>query len=157
MLSLSTGSRTLFPRHTHAIAQAAVTRSTRHIHRHNHRIRIARYISSTPNSRHTEQAPTTTATRASAPSSIHDAAPKFPAIPPSMGHGAQLNAATRGASHPQEKGLGLRTPSPFSSRPRKKTTATRNCQHALQKKHPNPLQCASCVLLLCLQQHKAKK
>ncbi|RNC44304.1 hypothetical protein TcCL_NonESM05984 [Trypanosoma cruzi] len=58
MLSLSTGSRTLFPRHTHAIAQAAVTRSTRHIHRHNHRIRITRYISSTPNSRHTHGAST---------------------------------------------------------------------------------------------------
>ncbi|KAF5220108.1 hypothetical protein ECC02_006904 [Trypanosoma cruzi] len=40
MLSLSTGSRTLLPRthtHTHAIDQAAVTLSTRHIHRHNHR------------------------------------------------------------------------------------------------------------------------
>ncbi|RNC36630.1 hypothetical protein TcCL_Unassigned00386 [Trypanosoma cruzi] len=54
MLSLSTGCRTLLPRpHTHAIAQAAVTRSTRHIHWHNHRIRITRYISSTPSSRHT--------------------------------------------------------------------------------------------------------
>ncbi|ESS61753.1 hypothetical protein TCDM_10636 [Trypanosoma cruzi Dm28c] len=39
ILSLSTRSRTLLPRtHTHAIAHAAVTRSTRHIHRHNHRI-----------------------------------------------------------------------------------------------------------------------
>ncbi|RNE97657.1 hypothetical protein TcG_12774, partial [Trypanosoma cruzi] len=52
-LNLCNGSRTL-PLHTptHAIAQAAVTRSTRHIHRHNHRIRITRYISSTPSSRH---------------------------------------------------------------------------------------------------------
>ncbi|RNC39841.1 hypothetical protein TcCL_NonESM10751, partial [Trypanosoma cruzi] len=50
-------------------------------------------------------------TRASEPSSIHGAATKLPAIPPSMGHGAQLNAVTRGASHPQEKKLGLRTPS----------------------------------------------
>ncbi|ESS59408.1 hypothetical protein TCDM_12253 [Trypanosoma cruzi Dm28c] len=39
--------------HTQAIAQAAITRSTRHIHRHNHRIRITGYISSTPSSRHT--------------------------------------------------------------------------------------------------------
>ncbi|ESS55716.1 hypothetical protein TCDM_12795 [Trypanosoma cruzi Dm28c] len=64
-----------------------------------------------------------------------------------MGHGAQLSAVTRGAPHPQEKRLGLRTPSPpFSSWPRKKTTAaTRNFQHALQNKHSNPLQCASCV------------
>ncbi|KAF5216538.1 hypothetical protein ECC02_010700 [Trypanosoma cruzi] len=106
-------------------------------------------------------AATTPATRASEPSSIHDAAPKFTAIPPSMGHGAQLNAATRGAPQPQEKRLGLRThsPPPFSSQPRKKTTAaTRNCQHALQKEHPNPLQCASCVCgCVCLQKHKAKK
>ncbi|ESS54939.1 hypothetical protein TCDM_13629 [Trypanosoma cruzi Dm28c] len=29
-----------------------------------------------------------------------------------MGHGAQLNAVTRGAPHPQEKRRGLRTPSP---------------------------------------------
>ncbi|RNC34344.1 hypothetical protein TcCL_Unassigned02872 [Trypanosoma cruzi] len=36
-------------------------------------------------------------------------------------------------------------PPPFSSWPRKKTTAaTRNCQHAPQKEHSNPLQCASC-------------
>ncbi|KAF5214806.1 hypothetical protein ECC02_012564 [Trypanosoma cruzi] len=63
---------------------------------------------------HTERAPTTPATRASGPSSIHDAATKFPAIPPSMGHGAQLNAVTRGAPHPQERRLGLRTPSPSS-------------------------------------------
>ncbi|ESS55893.1 hypothetical protein TCDM_12611 [Trypanosoma cruzi Dm28c] len=34
---------------------------------------------------------------------------KFPAIPPSMGHGAQLNAVTRGASHPQENRLGVRS------------------------------------------------
>ncbi|KAF5220035.1 hypothetical protein ECC02_006943 [Trypanosoma cruzi] len=57
MLSLSTGSRTLLPcphthTHTHAIPQAAVTRSTRHIHRHNHRIRITRYMSRTPSSCH---------------------------------------------------------------------------------------------------------
>ncbi|KAF5214643.1 hypothetical protein ECC02_012735 [Trypanosoma cruzi] len=96
-------------------------------------------------------AATTQRTRASKPSSIHDAAPKFPAIPPSMGHGAQLNAATHGAPHPQEKRLGLRTPSPppFSSWPRKKkAAATRNCQHALQKEHSNPLQCASCVCVV---------
>ncbi|KAF5219080.1 hypothetical protein ECC02_007933 [Trypanosoma cruzi] len=39
ILSLSTGSKTLLPRtpkHTHAIAQAAVTRSTRQIHRAHH-------------------------------------------------------------------------------------------------------------------------
>ncbi|KAF5221566.1 hypothetical protein ECC02_005455 [Trypanosoma cruzi] len=63
---------------------------------------------------HTEQAPTTPATRASGLSSIHDAATKLPAIPPSMGHGAKLNAVTRGAPHPQERRLGLRTPSPSS-------------------------------------------
>ncbi|RNC35958.1 hypothetical protein TcCL_Unassigned01105 [Trypanosoma cruzi] len=34
---------------------------------------------------------------------------KFPAIPPSMEHGAQLNAVTRGASHPQENRLGVRS------------------------------------------------
>ncbi|KAF5219081.1 hypothetical protein ECC02_007934 [Trypanosoma cruzi] len=61
---------------------------------------------------HTERAPTTPATRASKPSAIHDAAPNFPAIPPSMGHRAQLSAVTRGAPNPQEKRLGLRTPSP---------------------------------------------
>ncbi|EKF38837.1 hypothetical protein MOQ_000949, partial [Trypanosoma cruzi marinkellei] len=43
---------------------------------------------------HTEQAPTTPVTRASEPSAIHDAAKKYPAIPPSMGHGAQLNVVT---------------------------------------------------------------
>ncbi|RNC40262.1 hypothetical protein TcCL_NonESM10272 [Trypanosoma cruzi] len=111
---------------------------------------------------HTERAPTTPVTRASEPSSIHNAATKFPAIPPSMGHGAQLNAATRGAPHPQERRLGLRTPSPsssFSSWPRKTTTAaTRNCQHAPQKEHSYPLQCASCVCgCVCLQKHKAKE
>ncbi|RNC33099.1 hypothetical protein TcCL_Unassigned04227, partial [Trypanosoma cruzi] len=61
ILSLSTGSRTLLPRPhttTHAIPQAAVTRSTRHIHRHNHRIRITRYISSTPSSSTRAQGPT---------------------------------------------------------------------------------------------------
>ncbi|RNC55199.1 hypothetical protein TcCL_ESM07343, partial [Trypanosoma cruzi] len=36
---------------------------------------------------------------------------KFPAIPPSMGHGAQLSAVTRGASNPQENRLGVRAPS----------------------------------------------
>ncbi|EKG00594.1 hypothetical protein TCSYLVIO_008452, partial [Trypanosoma cruzi] len=34
---------------------------------------------------------------------------KLPAIPPSMGHGAQLRAVTRGASHPQENRLGVRS------------------------------------------------
>ncbi|RNC32860.1 hypothetical protein TcCL_Unassigned04498, partial [Trypanosoma cruzi] len=57
---------------------------------------------------------------ASEPSSIHHAATKFPAIPPSMGHGAQLSAVTRGASHPQENRLGLRTPSPPFSWPRRR-------------------------------------
>ncbi|ESS55206.1 hypothetical protein TCDM_13338 [Trypanosoma cruzi Dm28c] len=108
---------------------------------------------------HTERAPTITATRASGTSSIHDAATKLPAIPPSMGHGAQLNAVTRGASHPQERRRGLRTPSPpFSSWPRKKTTAaTRNFQHALQKKHSNPLQCAPCVCACRNTEQKEEK
>ncbi|ESS61191.1 hypothetical protein TCDM_11228 [Trypanosoma cruzi Dm28c] len=68
-----------------------------------------------------------------------------------MRHGAQLSAVTRGASHPQENRLGVRS-LPSSSWPRKKTTAaTRNCQHALQKKHSNPPQCASCVCVsLCV-------
>ncbi|RNC35561.1 hypothetical protein TcCL_Unassigned01548 [Trypanosoma cruzi] len=90
MLSLSTGRRTLLPRpHTHAIAQAAVARSTRHIHRHNHRIRITRYISRTPSSRHAHGASTTTPGRSgSEPSSIHNAAQKPTTIPPSMGFGA---------------------------------------------------------------------
>ncbi|EAN82268.1 hypothetical protein Tc00.1047053508437.10 [Trypanosoma cruzi] len=35
---------------------------------------------------------------------------KLPAIPPSMGHGAQIGAVTRGASHPQENSLGVRAP-----------------------------------------------
>ncbi|ESS55824.1 hypothetical protein TCDM_12686 [Trypanosoma cruzi Dm28c] len=53
ILSLSTGSRTLIPHpYTHAIAQAAFTRSTRHIHRHSHRIQITRHISRNPSSRH---------------------------------------------------------------------------------------------------------
>ncbi|ESS55108.1 hypothetical protein TCDM_13440 [Trypanosoma cruzi Dm28c] len=39
---------------------------------------------------------------------------KLPAIPPSMGHGAQLSAVTRGASHPQENRLGVRSISPPS-------------------------------------------
>ncbi|KAF5217003.1 hypothetical protein ECC02_010186 [Trypanosoma cruzi] len=44
---------------------------------------------------------------------------------------------------------GARSLSPSSSWPRKKTTAaTRNCQHALQKVHSNPLQCASCVCVV---------
>ncbi|EKF26923.1 hypothetical protein MOQ_009369, partial [Trypanosoma cruzi marinkellei] len=60
---------------------------------------------------HTEQPPTTPVTRRSEPSAIHDAAKKYPAIPPSTGHGAQLNVVTRGAPHPQEKTLGVRTPS----------------------------------------------
>ncbi|KAF5215350.1 hypothetical protein ECC02_011959 [Trypanosoma cruzi] len=63
--------------------------------------------------------------------------------------------------HTRRKGdSGCALPPPhFSSWPRKKTTAaTRNCQHALQKKHSNPLQCASCVCgCVCLQKHKAKK
>ncbi|KAF5217180.1 hypothetical protein ECC02_009948 [Trypanosoma cruzi] len=40
------------------------------------------------------------------------------------------------------------------------TTATRNCQHALQKEHSNPLQCASCVCCCCVPaetQSKAEK
>ncbi|EKG08541.1 hypothetical protein TCSYLVIO_000310 [Trypanosoma cruzi] len=53
----------------------------------------------------------TQCTRASEPSSIHHAATNYLPIPPSVGHGAQLNAVTRGASHPQERRLGLRTPS----------------------------------------------
>ncbi|KAF5216039.1 hypothetical protein ECC02_011226 [Trypanosoma cruzi] len=51
--------------------------------------------------------------------------------------------------HTRRKGdsdCALPLPPPFSSWQRRKTTAaTRNCQHALQKKHSNPLQCASCV------------
>ncbi|RNC36634.1 hypothetical protein TcCL_Unassigned00392 [Trypanosoma cruzi] len=34
----------------------------------------------------------------------------------------------------------------------------RDCQHALQKEHSNPLQCASCgCVFVCLQKHKNKK
>ncbi|EKG00315.1 hypothetical protein TCSYLVIO_008749, partial [Trypanosoma cruzi] len=70
-----------FHTHTHTIAQAAVTRSTRHIHHHllpahSH---SQREMAKTRghHTTHPEQAPTTTATRASEPSSIHDAATKF--------------------------------------------------------------------------------
>ncbi|ESS63359.1 hypothetical protein TCDM_08851 [Trypanosoma cruzi Dm28c] len=49
-------------------------------------------------------------------------------------------------------------PSPLFSWPRKKTTAaTRNCQHALQKVHPNPLQCAPCVCARRNTKHKSIK
>ncbi|ESS55800.1 hypothetical protein TCDM_12710 [Trypanosoma cruzi Dm28c] len=49
-------------------------------------------------------------------------------------------------------------PSPSSSWPRKKTTAaTRNCQHALQKVHPYPPQCASCVCACRNTKHKSRK
>ncbi|RNF05201.1 hypothetical protein TcG_11235 [Trypanosoma cruzi] len=102
-------------------------------------------------------AATTPATRSERTSSIHHAATKFPAIPSSMGHGAQLSAVTRGAPHPQERRLGLRTPSPppFSPKQRKKTTAaTRNRQHTPQKEHSNRMKFASCV---CLQTHEANK
>ncbi|ESS55257.1 hypothetical protein TCDM_13284 [Trypanosoma cruzi Dm28c] len=55
ILSSATAAEHIFHAHTHphAIAQYVVTRSTRHIHRHNHRIRITRYMSSTLSSRHT--------------------------------------------------------------------------------------------------------
>ncbi|RNC52598.1 hypothetical protein TcCL_ESM10148 [Trypanosoma cruzi] len=60
--------------------------------------------------------------------------------------------------HTRRKGdsdCALPLPPPFSSWPRRKTTAaTRNCQHALQKKHSNPLQCASCVCVSAETQSK---
>ncbi|ESS61171.1 hypothetical protein TCDM_11254 [Trypanosoma cruzi Dm28c] len=48
---------------------------------------------------------------------------------------------------------------PSTSWPRKKTTAaTRNCQHALQKVHPYPLQCASCVcVVVCACRNKKQR
>ncbi|ESS61972.1 hypothetical protein TCDM_10398 [Trypanosoma cruzi Dm28c] len=72
--------------------------------------------------------------------------------------GPTTGKETRGAPHPQESRRGLCTPSPpFSSWPRKKTTAaTRNCQHALQKKHSNPLQCASCVCVCACRNTKQR-
>ncbi|ESS54960.1 hypothetical protein TCDM_13605 [Trypanosoma cruzi Dm28c] len=78
-----------------------------------------------------------------------------------MGCGAQLNAVTRGAPHPQEKRLGVRAPSPpfSSSWTRKKATAaTRNCQHAPQKEHSNLPQCASCVcVVMCACRNTRQK
>ncbi|RNC33089.1 hypothetical protein TcCL_Unassigned04243 [Trypanosoma cruzi] len=82
---------------------------------------ISTQLISTANGKWPKPAATTQRTRsehpphqpheANKPSSIHNAAPKFPAIPPSMGHGAKLSAVTRGAPHPQERRLVLRTPS----------------------------------------------
>ncbi|ESS61062.1 hypothetical protein TCDM_11371 [Trypanosoma cruzi Dm28c] len=47
---------------------------------------------------------------------------------------------------------------PPSSWPRKKTTAaTRNRQQALQNKHSNPLQCASCVCACRNTKQKSRK
>ncbi|KAF5217243.1 hypothetical protein ECC02_009883 [Trypanosoma cruzi] len=58
----------------------------------------------------------------------------------------------------EDSGCALPLP-PFSSWPRKKTTAaTRNCQHALQKKHSNPLQCASCgCVVVCACRNTKQK
>ncbi|ESS55389.1 hypothetical protein TCDM_13143 [Trypanosoma cruzi Dm28c] len=47
---------------------------------------------------------------------------------------------------------------PPSSWPRKKkTAATRNCQHAPQRRHSNPLQCASCVCACRNTEQRSKK
>ncbi|RNC36419.1 hypothetical protein TcCL_Unassigned00597, partial [Trypanosoma cruzi] len=64
---------------------------------------------------------------------IHHHLPQIiPAAPRKWPQPAPTTLVTRGASHPQERRLGLRTPSPSSSSswPRRKTTAaTRNRQH----------------------------
>ncbi|KAF5218119.1 hypothetical protein ECC02_008987 [Trypanosoma cruzi] len=57
----------------------------------------------------------------------------------------------------RDSGCALPLPPPFSSWPRKKTTAaTRNCQHALQKEHSNPLQFASCVCVCACRNTKQR-
>ncbi|EKF29222.1 hypothetical protein MOQ_007005 [Trypanosoma cruzi marinkellei] len=106
---------------------------------------------------HTERAPTTPVTTASEPSAIHDAATKFPAIPPSMGHGAQLNAVTRGAPHPQERRLGVRAPSlllPHGHGRQQSPHATASMHH--KKASKCTAMCILCVCV-CLQKHKAKR
>ncbi|EKG00307.1 hypothetical protein TCSYLVIO_008759 [Trypanosoma cruzi] len=96
---------------------------------------------------------------AGGPSSIHHAAPRFPAIPPSMKHEVQLSAVTHGASHPQENRLGVRSlsPSPHGHGGRQQpphATASMHYKRCIQI-HCNVhlVYVCGCV---CLQQHKAK-
>ncbi|RNC36629.1 hypothetical protein TcCL_Unassigned00385 [Trypanosoma cruzi] len=109
---------------------------------------------------HTERAPTTPATCGSESSSISDAAENFPAIPPSMGHGAQLSAVTRGASHPQENRLGLRTPPSLLFMATEEDNSRHTQLPACTAKGAF-ISTAMCILWLCgcvcLQKHKAKK
>ncbi|EKF29326.1 hypothetical protein MOQ_006897 [Trypanosoma cruzi marinkellei] len=100
-------------RHTAPAATHHAAGEDIHHHRHPAHLYSQREMAKTRghHTTHTERAHTTPVTTASGPSAISDAAPKLPAIPPSMECGAQLNAVTRGAPHPQERTLGLRTPS----------------------------------------------
>ncbi|EKF38920.1 hypothetical protein MOQ_000864 [Trypanosoma cruzi marinkellei] len=107
---------------------------------------------------HMERAHTTPATTASGPSAISDAALKFPAIPPSMGCGAQLNAVTRGAPHPQERRLGLRTssllPSPHGHGRRQQpphATASMHYKRSIQ------IHCNVNLVCACRNKKKYKK
>ncbi|ESS61158.1 hypothetical protein TCDM_11261 [Trypanosoma cruzi Dm28c] len=79
-LSLSTGSRTLLPHtQTHAIAQAAVTRSTRHIHNKSTGTTTTSASQDTCTAlpaATTQRTQSTKATRASKPSAIRDVAKK---------------------------------------------------------------------------------
>ncbi|KAF5214830.1 hypothetical protein ECC02_012536 [Trypanosoma cruzi] len=65
---------------------------------------------------------------------------------------AALHSSRRRCITPAGKGLAVRAPSlllPFM--PTEEAAATRNRQHTLQKKHPNPLQCAFCACMwLCV-------
>ncbi|ESS62005.1 hypothetical protein TCDM_10358 [Trypanosoma cruzi Dm28c] len=118
--------------------------------------KIRRCVARGHHKTHTERAPTTPATAASGPSSIMTRQKN--SLPSRLQCDAEPNSTqSHAVHHTRRKGDSgcAHLPSPFSSRSQRKTTAaTRNCQHALQKKHSNPLQCASCVCV-CLQKHKA--
>ncbi|RNC35063.1 hypothetical protein TcCL_Unassigned02087 [Trypanosoma cruzi] len=85
---------------------------------------------------------------ASEPSSIHHAAQNF--LPSRHQWDTEPNSAQSHAVHHTRRKIDSGcAPSLPSSWPRKKTTAaTRNCQHAPQKVHSNPPQCASCVCVV---------
>ncbi|ESS62334.1 hypothetical protein TCDM_10022 [Trypanosoma cruzi Dm28c] len=83
---------------------------------------------------------------ASEPSSIHHAAQNY--LPSRIQWDTKPNSAQSHAVHHTHRKIdsGCAPSLPSSSWPRRKTTAaTRNCQHALQKEHSYPPQCASCV------------
>ncbi|KAF5219576.1 hypothetical protein ECC02_007412 [Trypanosoma cruzi] len=157
MLSLRTGSRTPFPRpHTRARGSSGCRHSehTTHLpaqppHPH-HQIHLQE--SQPPLNAHGQLA--AAATRASAPAASNKAKPKFPAIPLSMEHGAQLNAVTRGASHPQERRLGVHTPSSLLLMATEEYNSRHTQLPACTAKEAFK-STAMCILCVCLQKHKA--